>query len=167
MFIRLNVIVLLSLLCLLIFAKTAFAQSKLQIELTIPQINTNPYHRPFVAVWLEKENRQYVTTLALWANDMEWYKDLRQWWRKAGRSNQPFDGVTGATKKPGKYQINWSGKDAYGKTVNAGHYLLKIEAAREEGGREFIKSKVTIDENGKMTISGTSELAQVFIQSYK
>lgn len=135
--------------------------NKVQVDITVPQLDVNPYHRPYVAVWLETPNRQYVTTIALWADDMEWYKDLRQWWRKAGRSQQPYDGVTGATKKPGRYQIAWSGKDALGNTIPAGKYLLNIEASREEGGREFIKTPIELSKQGQLIVQGEHELGNI------
>ena len=152
---------------ILLFASVVQAEDKLHIELTIPELQVNPYHKPYVAIWLEQENRQYVTTIALWADDMEWYKDLRQWWRKAGRSQLPFDSATGATKKPGTYQIDWSGKDNQGKSVPAGTYYLKIEASREEGGREFVKTKVHIDKKNQLTLAGSKELGQINIQIVK
>lgn len=148
-------------LLLLSLTAPAFATSKLAIDVTIPELNVNPYHRPYVAVWLESEDRMYVTTIALWADDMEWYKDLRQWWRKAGRSIQSFDAVTGATKKPGKYSIQWTGKDLSGETISPGNYVLKLEASREEGGREFIKTKIKIDQQGQFTLVGKHEFAQI------
>jgi hypothetical protein len=148
---------------LLLISSSLSAASKMTIDVTIPELNVNPYHRPYVAVWLEDVDRKYVTTIALWADDMEWYKDLRQWWRKAGRSQQPFDGVTGATKKPGKYKISWSGQDAFGKSIVPGQYLLKIEASREEGGREFIKTKITIDQQSHITLQGNHELGPIVV----
>ena len=145
------------------FVISASADNKLLIDIAIPELDVNPYHKPYVAVWLETPKREYVTTITLWADDMEWYKDLRQWWRKAGRSEQTFDGVTGATKKPGNYQIEWAGKDMDGKPVVAGTYLLNVEASREEGGREFIKTKITINQQGRISLSGKRELGQISI----
>ena len=145
-------------------AQAAQAPASIKIEVTVPKLNVNPYHRPYVAVWLETEKRGYVTTIALWGDDMEWYKDLRQWWRKAGRSQQPYDGVTGATKRPGKHSITWLGKDAYGKTIAAGTYLLNVEASREEGGREFLRTKITINQQGELTLQGKTELGLVRIR---
>ncbi|MCF2947998.1 DUF2271 domain-containing protein [Paraglaciecola aquimarina] len=141
----------------------AIAANQLTIDINIPELDVNPYHKPYVAIWLETPKRQYVTTIQLWADDMEWYKDLRQWWRKASRSKQSFDGATGATKKPGNYQIKWTAKDANGKPLPAGDYLLKIEASREEGGREFIKSKITIDQQANLNLVGKRELGQISI----
>ena len=136
---------------------------KIKVELTLPALNVNPYHNPFVAVWLETPERKYVTTIALWANDMEWYKDLRQWWRQAGRSKQPYDSVTGATKKPGTYTVRWSGKDGNNNLVPPGTYIIKVEASREEGGREYLKTQITIDQQGQILMQGQSELGPVTV----
>jgi hypothetical protein len=144
-------------------ATSVLADDKVLIEITIPDLDVNPYHKPYVAVWLETPQRQYVTTITLWADDMEWYKDLRQWWRKAGRSKQSVDGVTGATKKPGNHQSIWTGNDANGNRVPAGSYLLNVEASREEGGREFIKTQIIIDQQGHLSLAGKRELGQVSI----
>lgn len=150
--------------CLLLsMATSVLADDKVLIEITIPDLDVNPYHKPYVAVWLETPQRQYVTTITLWADDMEWYKDLRQWWRKAGRSKQSVDGVTGATKKPGTHQIIWTGNDANGNRVPAGSYLLNVEASREEGGREFIKTQIIIDQQGHLSLAGKRELGQISI----
>ncbi len=142
---------------------SASENATVQIELSLPELNVNPYHNPYVAVWLESPSRQYVTTIALWADDVEWYKDLRQWWRKAARSEQSFDAVTGATKKPGTYTIFWSGKDASNNTIAPGNYWLKFEVSREEGGREFIKTKVNLDNLNRLTLVGKHEFGNIKI----
>jgi len=89
-----------------LFQTTAQAQTpQLEIELTLPDLDVQPYHRPYVAVWLETPKRKHVTTLALWVQKAEWFKDLRQWWRKAGKTDINFDGISGATKRAGTYTI--------------------------------------------------------------
>lgn len=158
--------IILFILSCLLFSFQASANDKLVIQLSLPKLNVNPYHRPYVAVWLETPNRKLVTTVALWADDKEWYKDLRQWWRKAGRSKQAFDSVTGATKKPGSYTIKWSGKDTNGHSIPSGEYVLKIEASREEGGREYLKTKLTINQQGQFQLNGKTELGPISIKSF-
>jgi len=137
--------------------------AELEIELTLPDLDVQPYHRPYVAVWLETPERKHVTTVALWVEKAEWFKDLRQWWRKAGKSDTNFDGVTGATKRPGTYTINWNGTDLAGKTVAAGKYLLNLEVVREEGGRDYTRVELDLNKDGKMTIEGTNEFSQSFV----
>ncbi|BDF96052.1 MULTISPECIES: DUF2271 domain-containing protein [Pseudoalteromonas] len=137
--------------------------TELEIELTLPDLDVQPYHRPYVAVWLETPERKHVTTVALWVEKAEWFKDLRQWWRKAGKSDANFDGVTGATKRPGTYTINWDGTDLAGKAVTAGTYLLNLEVVREEGGRDYTRVELDLSKDGKITIDGTKEFSQSFV----
>ena len=125
--------------------------AELEIELTLPDLDVQPYHRPYVAVWLETPERKHVTTVALWVEKAEWFKDLRQWWRKAGKSDANFDGVTGATKRPGTYTINWNGTDLDGKAVTAGKYLLNLEVVREEG--EFFILGKGLSESDKVVLT--------------
>jgi hypothetical protein len=137
--------------------------AELEIELTLPDLDVQPYHRPYVAVWLETPERKHVTTVALWVEKAEWFKDLRQWWRKAGKSDANFDGVTGATKRPSTYTINWNGTDLDGKAVTAGKYLLNLEVVREEGGRDYTRVELDLNKDGKITIDGTNEFSQSFV----
>ena len=137
--------------------------AELEIELTLPDLDVQPYHRPYVAVWLETPERKHVTTVALWVEKAEWFKDLRQWWRKAGKSDANFDGVTGATKRPGTYTINWNGTDLDGKAVTAGKYLLNLEVVREEGGRDYTRVEIDLNQDGKITLDGTNEFSQSFV----
>lgn len=132
---------------LMLVSGTAMAE-KIRVELDIPDINTSPYFRPYVAVWLETAERIPVTTLAIWyqteslasaqEDGRKWLKDLRQWWRKIGRSQQiDYDAVTAATRKPGQYSMEWDSSSLTGADMNGGEYIIHFEAAREEGGRSY------------------------------
>lgn len=145
-----------------------------QIEFVQPVIKETPYHRPYVAIWLETIDRKGITTIALWygerAEDDKWLKDLRQWWRKIGRKNQTtqhqhnVDGYTGATKLTGKHIILWGGKDDTDKPVLAGDYLINIEAAREDGGRDYIRQKITLGTAGSANLPSKREIGPVSIR---
>lgn len=116
-----------------------------QIEFTIPQIATSKYQRPFVAVWVEqKGQRKAVSTISVWFDDKKWLKDIRRWWRKAGRYGQAVDGVTGATRAPGGYTLKWDGTDNQGKELPEGEYILYLEAVREHGDRTLLKQKIAL-----------------------
>ena len=118
----------------------AQAADKLNIALELPKPEHGPYHRPYVAGWIEDAKEQPVKLIELWREKPDWIKDLRRFWRKTGRSDQALvDARTGATKGPGKYQLSWDGQDNAGNTVAAGQYLLVVEAAREHGGRNLVK----------------------------
>src|SRR5690554_2648769 len=85
---------------------SAQATPTLTFAIEIPRLAVAEYHRPYVAIWLADERHQAVANLNVWydigmANQEgeTWLKDLRQWWRRSGRTlNLPVDGVSGATR---------------------------------------------------------------------
>ena len=38
----------------------------LSVSVAIPTLNVAEYHRPYVAVWLEQPNQQFVANLSVW-----------------------------------------------------------------------------------------------------
>lgn len=146
------------LMTVLFFSHTVIAET-VEVTLTVPEIDTNPYHRPYVAVWVETLEREGVHTIAVWHEQDEWLRDMRQWWRKLGRKTQPsYDAVTGATRKPGDYSVSWDLKSVDGNTIPAGEYYISVEAAREEGGRGYLRQKVVLGENKKQEYSQQGEI---------
>jgi len=150
-------------------ASPALAQT-MTLDVTIPRLSVAEYHRPYVAIWLEKEGAP-ARTLQVWYDyDMKngegtkWLRDVRQWWRASGRSMRfPADGVTGATRAPGKHQVKFTaGKGPLG-AVAPGQYTLVIEAAREVGGRELLRLPFTWPAKPGATVraSGQSELGPI------
>lgn len=114
------------------------------IEFQLPTISSGQYKRPYTAVWVEKAGeRQAVETLAIWYEDKKWLKDVRRWWRKAGRYDSASDAVTGATKPPGTYKLEWAAEDTEGNSLS-GEYLLCFEAVREHGNRTLLKQKIQL-----------------------
>jgi hypothetical protein len=96
----------------------------MNVKVEIPRLNVAEYHRPYVSMWIERADQSPVTTLAVWydaknkeGQGTKWLKDMRQWWRKAGRDMQmPADGVSGATRAPGEHALTFSdGKAPLGK----------------------------------------------------
>lgn len=87
----------------------------LTLKFELPQLNVAEYHRPYVAAWLENADQKVVTNLAVLYDvkkkdnaGTKWLKDMRQWWRKAGRDvAMPMDGVSGATRAPGEVSLNF------------------------------------------------------------
>ncbi|MCV5225270.1 DUF2271 domain-containing protein, partial [Escherichia coli] len=51
--------------------------AKVDFELELPKIDTSMYARPYVAVWVENDQRKPVKTIQLWVGKDEWLKDLR------------------------------------------------------------------------------------------
>lgn len=143
----------------------------LTVSVEIPTLSVAEYHTPYVAVWLENEKGE-STNLAVWyqleergqksEKGEEWLKDMRQWWRRIGReTDMPFDGVSGATRKPGKHQLVFTeGKLPLGKLAK-GNYVLLVEAAREVGGRELVKVPFTWPVAGEQATKGSKELGEI------
>lgn len=123
------------------------AAADLAVSVEIPRLSVAEYHNPYVAIWVETPDQTAVKTLAVWYDvklknqeGKTWLKDMRQWWRRAGRSmTLPADGVSGATRAPGRHQVAFTAGKAPLGTLPAGSYNLVVEAAREVGGREMVR----------------------------
>jgi hypothetical protein len=152
---------------LLLCCASAVAQPELEIQLELPKIETGSYHRPYVAVWIENEQQQPVRLIEAWLEKPDWIKDLRRFWRKLGRSEpQLVDARTGATKGPGSYKVRWDGKDEQGKAVAPGTYVLFVEAAREQGGRNLAKQAFKWDGSAvQVEIKASKELGKIQLTS--
>ncbi|WP_440222163.1 DUF2271 domain-containing protein [Dokdonella sp. MW10] len=125
----------------------AFAAG-LDVTVEIPRIDASEYHRPYVAIWIEKPDQSVAANLSVWymqkdtseGKGTKWLADLRQWWRRSGRDQTfPIDGVTGATRPVGQHQLSFDAAKAPLSTLPPGKYSLVVEAAREVGGRELIR----------------------------
>jgi hypothetical protein len=154
----------------------AASAQTLDVTLTLPRINVAEYHKPYVAVWLEKAGGP-ATTLTVWydvnkRNDAgkKWLSDVRMWWRASGRTlSLPADGVSGATRAPGTHKISFVGGRGAVPALGAGAYTLVIEAAREGGGREVVRVPVTIGANGAGAgkSAGKGELGAVAVAAHR
>jgi hypothetical protein len=143
--------------------------AELSVSLEIPRMTVAEYHRPYVAMWIEKPDQTAVKTLAVWYDvkqknneGAEWLKDIRQWWRRAGRSlAMPADGISGPTRAPGRHQVVFSQRQIG--ALPPGQYSLVIEAAREVGGREAVKIPFAWPAKGAKTsqAKGAAELGAV------
>lgn len=141
------------------------------VSVELPKLNVAEYHKPYVAVWIEDSSNAVVSNLAVWYdyemrnNEGEkWLKDMRQWWRRIGRTlDMPVDGVTGATKGPGQYDLNFTAGKAPLAQLPAGEYRLQVEAAREVGGRELVSIPFTWPQKKGVTLNaqGSAELGAV------
>ena len=122
--------------------------AELALKLEIPRLAVAEYHRPYVAIWVEKAaDQSFAANLAVWYDiklknneGTKWLKDMRAWWRKSGRDlAMPVDGLSSATRAPGEHSVSFSGAKGPLATLPPGDYQLVIEASREVGGREVVK----------------------------
>ena len=117
------------------------------IKVEIPRLTVAEYHRPYVAIWIERPDQSVAANLAVWYDlklknneGTKWLKDLRQWWRKSGRElTMPADGLSSPTRAPGEHQVSFAGDKGPLSQLPPGQYRLAVEAAREVGGREILR----------------------------
>lgn len=140
----------------------------LTVSVEIPRLSVAAYHRPYVAVWIERPDQTAVRTLAVWyevsntAEGKDWLKDMRTWWRRGGRAmTMPADGISSATKAPGRHAVTVSG--ARLSNLPAGDYVMVVEAARELGGREAVRVPFRWGAANTARAAGSTELGAVSV----
>lgn len=145
------------------------------VSVQIPQLKVAEYHRPYVAVFVEGPGGKHAANLAVWylskdtseGHGTKWLPDLRQWWRKSGRTLQvPVDGITGPTRPAGTHELGFDDTHPELRKLAPGQYTLVVEAVREVGGRELLKIPfgwpVTAPQSGQA--QGSSELGTVALK---
>jgi hypothetical protein len=141
----------------------------LTVKFELPQLNVAEYHKPYVAIWIERPDQSVAQTLAVLYEvrkrenrGAKYLRDLRTWWRKAGeQTTLPMDGVSGATRPPGLQTMSFPA--ARLDKLPPGDYKLVIEAAREDGGRELVRLPFAWPARGKLeaNAAGKEELGAV------
>ena len=140
----------------------------LTVSVDIPRLSVAAYHRPYVAVWIERPDNTAVRTMAVWyetsnvAEGKDWLKDMRTWWRRGGRAmTMPADGISSATKAPGRHTVSLPG--ARLRDLPAGQYVMVVEAARELGGREVVRVPFRWGGANTARATGSTELGAVSV----
>lgn len=162
-----------TLLSLMFVAGAAQSGEQAKLDVTLPEHDVAEYHKPYLAVWIEDSKRK-ATQVAVWYDvemredkGKEWLKDLRQWWRRGGRSlDLPYDGLTSATKGPGDYTLDSQLNSALAE-LPEGKYTLRVEAAREVGGREVVSLPFSLPLSANVLpieMTGKSEIGRVALR---
>ncbi|PNP98820.1 DUF2271 domain-containing protein [Sphingobium sp. SA916] len=141
----------------------------LDVTLALPRLSVAEYHRPYVAIWLEKEGAPARTLSVLYDVDkrnnggVKWLRDIRMWWRASGRSLAlPADGISGATRAPGIHKLSFTAGKGGMPVLTPGKYTLVVEAARESGGREVVRVPLNVTAAGaRGSAGGQFELGAV------
>jgi hypothetical protein len=95
-----------------------------------------------------------------------WYREDRM--RAQAEGNDITASVASATRSPGKYSLNWDGKDHAGKAVKPGKYTVNIEAAREHGTYQIMRQEVELDGKPKQfQLTGNQEISSASIDYRK
>lgn len=137
------------------------------VSVEVPRLSVAAYHRPYVAVWIERPDNTAVRTLAVWyevssPEGPDYLKDIRTWWRRGGRAlSLPMDGVSSATKAPGRHAVTVPA--ARLRDLPAGDYVMVVEAARELGGREAVRVPFRWGAANTARATGSTELGAVSV----
>jgi thiamine biosynthesis lipoprotein ApbE len=146
---------------------------ELVIKLELSQTPEIPYHQPYVAVWIEDENKSLVRTVALWYDQEHWLPELRAWYRAyrlraTAESLDLMASVSSATRPAGKYSLKWDGKDNNGRFVKSGKYIVCIEAVRQEGGYDVYRQEMDFSGMPKeIQLAGSVEIASASLNYRK
>jgi hypothetical protein len=160
--------------------------SEMNVAVELPRLDVAEYHRPYVAIWIEREDQSFVANLSVWYEEkkgrapgsaggpgpgggeggVKWLNELRTWWRKNGREQTfPIDGITGPTKPAGIHQLKFTGDKAPLASLAPGKYRLVVEAARENAGREVVRVPFEWPTKSTQSLSGkgTTELGTIAV----
>ena len=123
-------------------------------EINRPEAQGGRYRRPFVVIWIEDEEDHVVRHLLMWvsmggAGPEQWLPDLARWYRsdaargRIGKRSRAY-AIGRSTRPPGSYSATWDGTGDDGKALPSGRYTLFIEAAREHGTHQLIRTPITV-----------------------
>ena len=129
----------------------AWNQMELTVTFELAHFNMQA-RRPYVAIWIEDQDKFPVRTIALWREKLRYVAELKAWYREdriraMSEGSDLIASVSSATRPAGKYTVNWDGKDNTGKYVKPGKYTVYLEAAREHGTYQLIHQEM--DFNGE------------------
>lgn len=147
--------------------------AEMEVSVEVPRLTVAEYHRPYVAIWIENAEG-HVADLSVWYDlklrDREgekWLKDMRQWWRRSGRTLElPIDGLSSATRPVGEHSLRFAADHPALQALTQGDYQLVVEAAREVGGRELVRLPFQWPVTDSITHehSGSDELGRITLQ---
>jgi thiamine biosynthesis lipoprotein len=129
--------------------------------------------RPFIAAWIEDTDRFQVKTIALWYHEDRFLTEMKSWYRSdrmraMAEGKEIFRSIGAATRAPGKYSLQWDGKDNTGSTVKAGKYTVYLEACREHGTHQIVKKEFEFNgKPDKVSFPGNIELTSASFDYHK
>jgi len=145
---------------------------ELVINLEIRLFGGYRVNRPYVAVWVEDENKKAVRNLAVWYGKPRYLPELRSWLRSNGNSNayqiSISSSISSSTRPPGQYTLKWDGKDDKGVLVTPGKYIINIEAVREHGTHQLMSQEMIFTGSpNQININGNVEIASASLDYRK
>ena len=146
---------------------------ELTISLELARISDGRARRPYVAVWIEDQDKFPIRTLALWYEKPRWLPELKAWFkddrlRAMAEGSDLSKSLSSATRPAGKYTLKWDGKDNSGKFVKPGKYNVLIEAAREHGTYQLLHEDIDFSGTPKQAqLPGGTEIASASLDYHK
>lgn len=124
--------------------------------------STGMARNPYMAVWIEDANGNFVKTLALYhrANGDNWLQSLSNWYSSSGGT----DTTTSGTVPAGSYTTTWDGTDASGSRVDQGSYYVCVESVVEHGASSLARQQFNFGKtafNTNLTPNGDITVAAV------
>lgn len=144
------------------------APEQLVIDYQVPQLESERYHAPYLALWIAREDGSPVRQLLVLGERSRYLQDLPQWWRRYGRDDLPaIQGIARPTRMPGRYSLAWDGRDDRGQALPPGPYRVQVEAARQGGGHEFLSVPINTGQGTGLPAqaNGSSEIGALQISS--
>jgi thiamine biosynthesis lipoprotein ApbE len=142
---------------------------ELVVNVELPQLDGRA-QRPYMAVWIEDQDKFPVRTIALWFNKDRFLPELKVWHHAAQLTSESggadvTHSVSSATRSAGKYTLKWDGKDDTGKLVKPGRYTVFIEAVREHGGYVLLHQEMEFYGNpNTIQLKGNTEVANASLE---
>jgi len=136
----------------LILSNAAAQVSAAQAELSFTFTRQTGFASNQFAVWIEDAQGNYVKTLyATRYTAKGGYKSrptsIPQWVKKSGLSaltREQVDAISAATPKTGEVSYAWDGTNAKGALVQAGAYVIKLEATLRNESQVYYSAPFTL-----------------------
>ena len=107
------------------------------------------YKPPLVAIWLESSEAKPLATISVWYEQARWLPELTEWWRLLGSvETHELEAVSGPTRGPGTFVVEWNGRDRQGVELQQGRYLMAIETTSKGGMKEVVRIPFNLGEAG-------------------
>jgi thiamine biosynthesis lipoprotein len=138
------------------------------LDYEIPQLPTERYHAPYLAVWITRADGKAVRQLLVLGDRSRYLLELPQWWHRYGRDDlQAIQGIARPTRLPGRYSLAWDGRDDRGRRLPSGNYVIQLEAARQNGGHELLALPFRLEAGRALHVEqhGQSEIGRITLSS--
>lgn len=116
----------------------------------------------YVAVYLTKPNGQFHSTLSVNGYKNKYRRHLRGWIRGASRSNQPLDGISGASVGSGRtFTVSANIEDTL---LDAG-YQIHVDTAVEDYGEFRSDAAIEVSSAAPTTSTANKTTGKGFVKS--